>query len=171
LQNLVRFLENWEGRTTRIRGGFIQLKRSSYATAPISPLLKSRGVLGTDTTTTLGNLSIYDYPFDNYPIEDGDGLLPFYSAPTRNWGFDVGLLSEQPDLFAQRFTQPSTSRPSEFFREVGRDDPWVKTLLCAGEPPADKRTGIPPKNGTINYSNAVPNEYRSGCPSIPSDNG
>jgi type II secretory pathway pseudopilin PulG len=173
LQNLVRFLENWEGRTTRIRGGFIQLKRSSYATAPLSPLFKSRGVLGTDTTTTLGNVSVYDYPFDNYPIEDGDGLLPFFSAPTRNWGFDVGLLSEQPDLFAQRFTQPSTGRPSEFFREVGRDDLWVKTLLCAGEPPADKRTGIPPKNGTINYSNAVPNEYRSGCPdtSIPPDNG
>ncbi|MGI2906112.1 hormogonium polysaccharide biosynthesis protein HpsA [Tolypothrix sp. VBCCA 56010] len=173
LQNLVRFLENWEDRTTRIRGGFIQLKRSSYATAPLSPLFKSRGVLGTDTTTTLGNVSVYDYPFDNYPIEDGDGLLPFFSAPTRNWGFDVGLLSEQPDLFAQRFTQPSTGRPSEFFREVGRDDLWVKTLLCAGEPPADKRTGIPPKNGTINYSNAVPSDYRpQDCPtSIPSDNG
>ncbi len=171
LQNLVRFLENWEGKTTKIRGGFIQLKRSAFATAPISPLLKSRGVLGTDTTTTLGNLSIYDYPFDNYPIEDGDGLLPFYSAPTRNWGFDVGLLSEQPDLFAQRFTQPSAGRPSEFFREVGRDDPWVKTLLCAGQPPADNRTGIPPKNGRVDYSNAVPDEYRSGCPTIPSDNG
>ncbi|MBW4479710.1 MAG: hormogonium polysaccharide biosynthesis protein HpsA [Tolypothrix brevis GSE-NOS-MK-07-07A] len=170
LQNLVRFLENWEGRTTKIRGGFIQLKRSAFATAPISPLLKSRGVLGTDTTTTLGNLSIYDYPFDNYPIEDGDGLLPFYSAPTRNWGFDVGLLSEQPDLFAQRFTQPSAGRPSEFFREVGRDDLWVKTLLCAGESPTN-RTAIPPKNGTVSYSNAVPNEYRSDCPSIPSDNG
>ncbi|MCV3216760.1 hormogonium polysaccharide biosynthesis protein HpsA [Plectonema radiosum NIES-515] len=172
LQNLVRFLESWEGRTTRIRGGFIQLKRSSYATAPISPLLKSRGVLGTDTTTTLGNLSIYDYPFDNYPIEDGDGLLPFYSAPTRNWGFDVGLLSEQPDLFAQRFTQPSTGRPSEFFREVGRDDVWVKTLLCAGE--ANNRTGIvTTAGGSVTYStNAVPNEYRpQSCPSVPNDNG
>ncbi|MBD2608751.1 hypothetical protein H6G81_30605 [Scytonema hofmannii FACHB-248] len=165
LQNLVRFLENWEGRTTKIRGGFIQLKRSAFATAPISPLLKSRGVLGTDTTTTLGNLSIYDYPFDNYPIEDGDGLLPFYSAPTRNWGFDVGLLSEQPDLFAQRFTQPSAGRPSEFFREVGRDDVWVKTLLCAGE--ANNRTGV----GSATYSTkAVPDEYRpQGCPSVPND--
>jgi type II secretory pathway pseudopilin PulG len=165
LQNLVRFLENWEGRTTKIRGGFIQLKRSAFATAPISPLLKSRGVLGTDTTTTLGNLSIYDYPFDNYPIEDGDGLLPFYSAPTRNWGFDVGLLSEQPDLFAQRFTQPSAGRPSEFFREVGRDDPWVKTLLCGGE--ANNRTGV----GSATYSTkAVPDEYRpQGCASVPND--
>ncbi|MGI8499589.1 MAG: hormogonium polysaccharide biosynthesis protein HpsA [Hassallia sp.] len=172
LQNLVRFLENWEGRTAKIRGGFIQLKRSAFATAPISPLFKSRGVLGTDTTTTLGNLSIYDYPFDNYPIEDGDGLLPFYSAPTRNWGFDIGLLSEQPDLFAQRFTQPSAGRPSEFFREVGRDDVWVKTLLCAGEPPANNPTAIPPKNGTVSYSYAVPSEYRSqGCQSIPPDNG
>jgi hypothetical protein len=170
LQNFVRFLENWSGITAKIRGGFIQLKRSAYATAPLAPIFKDRAT-ATDTTTTLGNLSVYDYPFDNYPIQDADGLYSFYSAPTRNWGFDVGLLSEQPDLFAQRFTQPSTGRPSEFFREVGRDDPWVKTLLCAGE--ADNRTAIVSTGGgTVTYStNAVPNEYRSGCPSIPNDNG
>lgn len=171
LQNLVRFLENWSGITAKIRGGFIQLKRSSYATAPVAPIFQDRGTTS-NTTTTLRDLSVYDYPYDNYPIEDAGGLYSFYSAPTRNWGFDVGLLSEQPDLFAQRFTQPSTGRPSEFFREVGRDDVWVKTLLCAGQAPADNPTGIPPTGTTLNYSNAVPNEYRpQSCPTVPSDNG
>lgn len=170
LQNLVRFLENWSGITAKIRGGFIQLKRSSYATAPLAPIFQDRGTT-TITATLNNNLSVYDYLYDNYPIQDAGGLYSFYSAPTRNWGFDVGLLSEQPDLFAQRFTQPSTGRPSEFFREVGRDDVWVKTLLCAGQAPASNPTGIPPTGGTLNYSPAVPNEYRpQGCPTVPSDN-
>lgn len=52
-------------------------------------------------------------------------------APNRNWGFDVALLAQNPDLFAQRFVVPAADPPNEYYREVGRDDLWVQTLLCA----------------------------------------
>ncbi|MDZ8109993.1 MAG: hormogonium polysaccharide biosynthesis protein HpsA [Nostoc sp. DedQUE12a] len=168
LQNFVRFLENWENRTAKITGSFIQLKRSSFSTAPIAPIFTNRQSSATASATY--NLSLFDYSLDTYPTRNADGLLPFYIAPTnRKWGFDVGLLSEQPDLFAQRFTAPPTGRPNEFFREVGRDDLWVKTLLCAGE--ASNQTGIATTGVTVTYANAVPSQYRpSNCPSsIPSD--
>ncbi|MEH1808762.1 hormogonium polysaccharide biosynthesis protein HpsA [Nostoc sp.] len=169
LQNFVRFLENWDTKTAKISGSFIQLKRSSFSTAPIAPIFTNRQ--SSATASKDYNLSIFDYSLDTYPTRNASGLLPFYAAPTRKWGFDVGLLSEQPDLFAQRFTAPPTGRPNEFFREVGRDDTWVKTLLCAGE--ASNQTGIPTTGVTVTYAQAVPDEYRpSGCPSpsdIPSD--
>jgi len=156
LQNLVRFLENWDGVKAKISGSFIQLKRSTFSTAPIASIFSART---TTTASATDNLSLFDYALDNYPTQNGDGVLPSYSPPDRSWGFDVGLLSEQPDLFAQRFTLPSTGRPNEFFREVSRDDVWVKILLCAGQP----ATGV-------TYTAAVSNEYRpSGCPSIPND--
>ncbi|MFB2772964.1 hormogonium polysaccharide biosynthesis protein HpsA [Pelatocladus sp. BLCC-F211] len=162
LQNLVRFIENWDSSTrytAKISGSFIQFQRSAYATAPFTPIFKNRmSSVTTPNVSTLGNLSLFDYALDTYPTQNNNGISPFYQPPTRKWGFDVGILSEQPDLFAQRFTSPPTGRPNEFFREVGRDDIWVKTLLCAGEP------------GSSTYVNAVPNEYRpSGCPSIPND--
>lgn len=166
LQNFVRFLENWDTRTAKISGSFIQLKRSSFSTAPIAPIFTNRQ--SSATASKDYNLSIFDYSLDTYPTRNASGLLPFYAAPTRKWGFDVGLLSEQPDLFAQRFTAPPTGRPNEFFREVGRDDTWVKTLLCAGE--ASNQTGIPTTGVTVTYAQAVPSEYQpSACPSIPDD--
>jgi hypothetical protein len=162
LQNFVRFLENWNSRIAKITGSFIQLKRSTYATAPIAPLFKANRSASSANATT--NASKFDYALDTYSGRNNDGLSPFYWAPTRQWGFDVGLLSEQPDLFAQRFTAPPTNRPNEFFREVGQDDPWVKALLCAGQA-SDKKGG-----SGATYSNAVPAEYRpQGCKSIPSD--
>ncbi|ACC78867.1 hormogonium polysaccharide biosynthesis protein HpsA [Nostoc punctiforme] len=172
-QNFVRFLENWNLKTAKISGSFIQLKRSSFSTGPISPIFAAKSTTGATNTAndTTANLSLFDYALDTYPTPNGSGLLPFYNAPTnRSWGFDVGLLSEQPDLFAQRFTLTPSGRPNEYFREVGRDDTWVKTLLCAGE--ASNQTGIPASGVTVTYANAVPNEYRptSSCPSsIPDD--
>jgi len=59
------------------------------------------------------------------------GRLPFFLPPLRDWGFDVGLLSQPPDLFTRKFTTPpSTPTPAEYFREVPRNDEWVKTLMC-----------------------------------------
>ncbi|MHC5936045.1 hormogonium polysaccharide biosynthesis protein HpsA [Nostoc sp.] len=170
LQNFVRFLENWNGTTAKISGSFIQLKRSTFTTAPIAPIFTIRQSNAIASASNTYNLSLFDYQLDTYPTQNASGVLPTYSAPARNWGFDVGLLSEQPDLFAQRFTLPPSGRPNEFFREVGRDDTWVKTLLCAGE--ASNQTGIPATGVTVTYAKAVPDEYRSGCPSasdIPSD--
>ncbi|BAZ68601.1 MAG: hormogonium polysaccharide biosynthesis protein HpsA [Pelatocladus maniniholoensis HA4357-MV3] len=172
LQNLVRFLESWyyqasnpKLRTVKISGSFIQLQRSTYATAPLAPVVETTG----SANTTTNNYSLFKYAYKTYPTPNLSGLSPFYNPPDRNWGFDVGLLSEQPDLFAQRFTMPPTGRPNEYFREVGRDDTWVQTLLCAGQ--ASNQTGIVGQ-GDVTYSRAVPTEYlpnTSSCPSIPPD--
>ncbi|MEQ9238786.1 hormogonium polysaccharide biosynthesis protein HpsA [Coleofasciculus sp. E2-BRE-01] len=120
--NLVRFIENWNSATSQIRGSFIQIKRSAYATAPYEslPLKKNAAVNG----------GLFGYK-QIYSIENTEGTVSYFEPPTRNWGFDVGLLSQLPDLFAQQFTAEPTEQPNEFFREVNRDDPWVKTLLCA----------------------------------------
>jgi hypothetical protein len=59
--------------------------------------------------------------------------IPYYSPPRRLWGFDVGLLVQQPDLFAQRFSQAKPGF-SEFFRETNKEDRWVRTMLCALQP-------------------------------------
>ncbi|MBE9037708.1 hormogonium polysaccharide biosynthesis protein HpsA [aff. Roholtiella sp. LEGE 12411] len=127
LHNFVRFIENWNwapnadftGGTVadafkaRISGSFIQFKRSAYATGPFSTSLTA------------------DY---EYPIKGNNNRTPFYLAPTRQWGYDVGLLSQSPDLFAQKLVRTPDDLPDEYFREVGRDDKWVTTLLCAKDP-------------------------------------
>ncbi|MBD2741161.1 hormogonium polysaccharide biosynthesis protein HpsA [Coleofasciculus sp. FACHB-1120] len=120
LQNFVRFIENWATTTpARISGSFIQFKRSAYATAPFRPVLTA-----TSTTSPFGYTSLYSSQIFG-------GSTAFYVEPKRYWGFDVALLSQMPDLFSQRFTTPSAGDPNEFYREVGRDDPWVQALLCA----------------------------------------
>ncbi|MEJ1930277.1 hormogonium polysaccharide biosynthesis protein HpsA [Nostoc sp. NIES-2111] len=113
LHNFVRLIENWDADATtsalRISGAFYQVKRSAYATAPF-----------------IAGLS------DNlYQIDNGSGKLPYYLPPLRQWGYDVGLLSQSPDLLAQKLVTIPDDLPDEFFREVGRDDPWVQILLCA----------------------------------------
>ncbi|BAZ14881.1 hypothetical protein NIES4071_67510 [Calothrix sp. NIES-4071] len=115
LHNFVRFLENWnptggvgDAIKARISGSLIQIKRSAYASGPFRALLA-----------------------DRYQIAGNQGRAPFYIAPGRQWGYDVGLLSQAPDLFAQKLVKIPDDLPDEFLREVGRDDLWVKTLLCA----------------------------------------
>jgi hypothetical protein len=153
LQNFVRLLENWDGRTAKIRGNFIQFKRSSYATAPFASITTADA---NATQNATNNRSIFNFPYMKYWTNKGtpEGTTAYYTPPERNWGFDVALLSQLPDLFAQRFTVPQAGPPTEFFREVSRDDKWVKTLLCAKQ-----------ATGTTYSVNAVPNNYRpSDCP-------
>ncbi|MEG3836513.1 hormogonium polysaccharide biosynthesis protein HpsA [Microcoleus sp. Z1_C3] len=132
LQNLPRFIENWRdgGISTTIIGAFIQLNRSAYSNGPFLPRLGTssppRSVFS--PTGILPEL----YPINSYRTSNGGGTIPFFSPPARNWGFDVGLLSQAPDLFTQRFTAPSTkTTPAEFFREVPRNDDWIQSLMCA----------------------------------------
>jgi hypothetical protein len=135
LQNLPRFIENWRvGEvTTKIIGSFIQLNRSAYSTAPYLSRLTNSLLRSAFCPTTVPACSLATgwYP-DSYKTSNGGGSIPFFSPPGRNWGFDVGILSQPPDLFTQRFTAPSTqTKPAEFFREVPRNDQWVETLMCA----------------------------------------
>jgi type II secretory pathway pseudopilin PulG len=130
MQNLPRFMENWKGLTHSIAGSFIQFKRSAYATAPYL------SVINATVGATEFKAKLFDedttYPSTPYKIETGGGTIGYFVPPNREWGFDVGLLSQPPDLFAQKFTLPaSEKKPDEFFREISRDDAWVKALLCA----------------------------------------
>jgi len=148
LQNLPRFLESWNNGTTdikaKIKGSFIQLNRSAYSTGPYQPILprtspqqapatklKSLFEPPTIPTPTVAYTAPEVLPgFPGYRIE-GNGLIPFFRPPSRDWGFDVGQLSQPPDLFTQRFTTPPRkTEPAEYFREVPRNDEWVKTLMC-----------------------------------------
>ncbi|MBD1899041.1 hormogonium polysaccharide biosynthesis protein HpsA [Trichocoleus sp. DQ-A3] len=162
LPNFVMFLENWNNNnsnplTARINGSFIQFKRNSYATAPFLSVLSP-------TVTSTG---IFTYPqlyriANNTPSgATGWGRTPYYSAPRREWGFDVGLLSQLPDLFSQQITTPSAGEPSEFYREVGRDDPWVKTLLCASP---GQRIGVTNNYNYTGYAIDTSQHPSSGCP-------
>jgi len=144
LQNLPRFLEIWRqgsspAISTNIQGSFIQLTRSAFNTAPYQPTLPSgypplpadglKTVFALSTTPTTGPTGT-DSKITEYNISGGQ--VPYFTPPTRNWGYDVGLLSQPPDLFTQKFTTPPSQRtPDEFFREVPRNDDWVKTLMCS----------------------------------------
>ncbi|BAY63320.1 hypothetical protein NIES22_34060 [Calothrix brevissima NIES-22] len=113
LHNFPRLLENWEPgslKTTRINGSFMQIGRSAYASAPFF--------------VTLDNTNIY-------ANNNTNGTLPYYRPSIRQWGYDVGLLSQSPDLFALKLVRIPTDRPDEYYREVGRDDTWIQNLLCA----------------------------------------
>jgi len=147
LQNLPRFLESWNNGAikVKIQGSFVQLNRSAFSTGPYQPILPATSPQRTDPARTLKSLFAtpagatvtYTPPIADlatnspgYKIE-GLGLIPFFRPPARNWGYDVGMLSQPPDLFTQRFTTPPRkTEPAEYFREVPRNDQWVKTLMC-----------------------------------------
>ncbi|WYL96314.1 MAG: hormogonium polysaccharide biosynthesis protein HpsA [Gloeotrichia echinulata IR180] len=168
LENFVRYLETWDLGTTTINhkaaGSFIQFKRSSYATAPWQTLIYP-------TSPTPTGL-IFGYPQSYQAATANSGRSPFYAAPSRSWGYDVALLTQLPDLFSQRFTAPGLNPPNEFYREVGRDDNWVKTLLCAAQDedlPGGYDDAAPAYNVTtptaISYKYAIRSDQRpSTCP-------
>ncbi|MEG5234423.1 hormogonium polysaccharide biosynthesis protein HpsA [Microcoleus sp. AT9b-C3] len=162
LQNLPRFLESWNNGTNnikaKIQGSFIQLNRSAYSTGPYQPLLpatsppridpakklKSLFTPPTGGTVAYTPLEVLDVSNNRLPGYKIDNLIiPFFVPPSRDWGFDVGQLSQPPDLFTQRFTTPPRkTEPAEYFREVPRNDEWVTTLMCGviDETPATKAT-------------------------------
>lgn len=152
--NLTRLLENWYNqKPITIRGSFIQLKRSTYATAPYWQLLHDNANFEIQNNSG----SFFRYP-QIYSLNVRRNSI--YEAPSRNWGFDVGILSQLPDLFSQRFTLPPTDDPNEYYREVSRDDDWIQNLLCGT---------FSNTNGTkIGGKQPVNTNYRpSSCPENP----
>jgi hypothetical protein len=134
LENFVRYLENWNGIGHTASGAFIQFKRSVFATAPWQ--IVTAGYNNADTAySSTGTIFGYPQGYRSTVTSAGGnmGRSPFYAPPSRLWGYDVALLTQLPDLFSQRFASPSTAEPNEFYREVARDDDWVKSLLCAAQ--------------------------------------
>ena len=176
MQNLPRFLESWNSGaiSTTIQGSFIQFGRSAYSTAPYTPILDPTAPQATsfDKLRSLFDKRPLDpslntavpmpfYITDNGSIPGKGGRVPFFSPPGRQWGYDVGLLSQPPDLFTRKFTTPPSKRtPDEYFREVSRDDEWVQALLCSfldqdGTTKAVNNTALrPTKNFCIDKAGA-----------------
>jgi hypothetical protein len=149
LQNLPRFLESWGENgaiTTNIRGSFIQLGRSALSTAPYQPV-PTQGLATVFDQLNPAQTLIPAIP-TTYNIATGARRIPYFSPPTRNWGYDVGLLSQPPDLFTQKLTtSPSRNQPAEFFREVARNDKWVKTLICGVKADGTLATSLSANDG------------------------
>jgi hypothetical protein len=165
LENFPRLLENWlsgtagKRGTVQILGSFIQIRRSRYATAPAIPLQLETDKYDKEKNivTAPGMFGVSDTKFsDVYNFNNVDRRVSYYTPSVRNWGFDVGILSQPPDLFAQKFTAPSTEAPDNYFREVSRDDEWVKYLLCSKV--ADPTAINDPTKAT---TNAVANSIRN----------
>ncbi|AFY54113.1 hypothetical protein Riv7116_1553 [Rivularia sp. PCC 7116] len=152
LENFVRYLEQWRTNERspqfnhNLSGSLIQYKRSAYASAPWQVL-------------RTGGQSLYRDYQNLYRTDISGGRTPFYTPPSRQWGFDVGLLSQLPDLFAQTFTLPPTTRPNEFFRQVSRDDQWVQTLLCAKTVNINNRGQIQMTNNNAVSDNQRPADF------------
>jgi hypothetical protein len=144
LHNFPRFLEAWEVNrdtkpetSTKIKGSFIQFKRSSFATAPFETIddpTKDNSLFFDRVGGGPAYMAGYATTQFRYRGGAQNYKAPFYRPPNRLWGYDVGLLKQTPDLFSRRFALPAAGTPSEFYREVSRDDDWIKTLLCAAEP-------------------------------------
>lgn len=116
LNNFPRFLENWDGKDLKIRGSFIQLNFSTYATGP----------------------------YDQDAFEPDEGLTPdkrdgekaYHSRPpNRYWGYDVGLQYAPAGPLSRRFITSETPR-SEFYEEPRANDPYICNLrrAIAGDP-------------------------------------
>jgi hypothetical protein len=158
LPNFARFIENWRVKDAQISGSFIQFKRSAYATGPFMPILDRNE----PKLTKFGNPPSGDPR--PYRADNNDGRTAQYMPPNRVYGFDVALLSQSPDLFAAKFTLPSTQPPDQYFREVGKDDPWIQTLLCAAQDTNSNYGTAPTDYGTGKFY-ALPENLRpKNCP-------
>jgi hypothetical protein len=141
LHNFPRFIENWTGVNATIKGSLIQYIKSKYATAPFETvdLIAQDNSLFFDSAPNqppayiVGSNPAVDTLGYQYPEGAADNKSAFYQPPNRIWGYDVGLLSQRPDLFSKRLAIPEAGTPNEFFREVSKDDPWVQTLMCAAQ--------------------------------------
>ncbi|MBW4679828.1 MAG: hormogonium polysaccharide biosynthesis protein HpsA [Microcoleus vaginatus WJT46-NPBG5] len=111
-QNFPRLNEYWGGTNLNLSGSMIQLNFSNYATAPYDqdawePSLRP----GTNERI-------------NYYIQSTTKPL---KAPTRKWGYDVGLQFQSAGPVAKRMVTPASER-SEFYREPPADDPYICKL-------------------------------------------
>lgn len=113
LINFPRMLENWrvdggsQDKTLTIRGSFMQLNFSQYATGPFDQDAWEPGI-----------------------ASDSNERIFYYLRPNRVWGYDVGLQYLPAGPVARRILVPGNER-SEFYREPKGDDPYICLLRTA----------------------------------------
>ncbi|NBD15236.1 MAG: hypothetical protein GVY04_03555 [Cyanobacteria bacterium] len=108
LHNFPRFNENWGGTNLIISGSFVQLNFSTYDTAS------------------------YDHEdtFESDPTPGNGEVIPYYRAPNRRWGYDVGLQYNPPGPIVERLLSQSGLR-SEIYQEIEASDPYIQQLCKA----------------------------------------
>jgi hypothetical protein len=173
LPNFPRFLEAWEDThptddnsaakaTNEIKGSFIQFKKSAFATAPFEAIDDPTQDNSLFFDGVTGPLYMAQFNFTDYRYKGGGQgrKAPYYRPPIREWGYDVGLLSQTPDLFSRRFANPTAGTPNQYFRQVNRNDPWIETLLCAAQPQSASGVGAAT---TYQWAIADPTQRPSNC--------
>ncbi|MDR7922271.1 hormogonium polysaccharide biosynthesis protein HpsA [Thermosynechococcus sp. HY213] len=126
MHNFPRFLEGWGNLT--IQGSFIQLNFSTQATGPFD---QDQWEIPNDPRCRDVNTAF------NCPAQS-DELIRYYGAPTRRWGYDVGLQLAPAGPVARRFITPGRQR-NEFYTELRADDPYILRLRCAQRPDGSGR--------------------------------
>ncbi|HIK36034.1 MAG TPA: hypothetical protein IGQ15_10190 [Thermosynechococcus sp. M98_K2018_005] len=127
IHNFPRFLENWSSSTLTIQGSFVQLNFSTQATAPFDQdQWEISSTIPTDSACRNVNTAF------NCPAQSVE-LIYYYNAPTRRWGYDVGLQLAPAGPIASRFISPARQR-SEYFTELSANDPYILRLRCAQRP-------------------------------------
>ncbi|WNC28925.1 hormogonium polysaccharide biosynthesis protein HpsA [Thermosynechococcus sp. PKX82] len=126
MHNFPRFLEGWGNLT--IQGSFIQLNFSTQATGPFD---QDQWPIPNDPRCRDVNTAF------NCPAQSVE-LIQYYGAPTRRWGYDVGLQLAPAGPVARRFITPGRQR-NEFYTELRADDPYILRLRCAQRPDGSGR--------------------------------
>jgi hypothetical protein len=176
LPNFIRLMENWSDIPLKIIGGFFQNRKSQFATGPFTPTYPYKDLSNAAFNPGSFNESQTQSIFRNYigllnnTTASGNKEsyvtltsygIPYYYPATRVFGYDVGILSVSPNLFDSLFVSP-TPGANEYFREANRDDPYVKTLLCAVQNPSS-RTGGNTVNAYDRFTIAEPQLRPSDC--------
>ncbi len=138
LHNFPRLLERWNlgSRILKIRGSFIQLNFSNYATGPYErDAWEPRSIGNGAVATTMQGAFCSGSPCQ--PVAgtnstNGSNALNilFYGAPVRDWGYDVGLQYMPSGPVSKRLVIPDAPR-TEFYREPRADSPYVCQLRRA----------------------------------------
>jgi hypothetical protein len=114
LHNFPPFLEDWRNVVIQISGAFLQLNYRNYST---------------------GNYDADAWEANRNPLPEE--ILTYYQAPTRQWGYDVGLQYAPAGPLASRFVTLGNTR-SEFYSEPAANDPYICLLRQAmNDPTAD----------------------------------
>ncbi|MEB3831289.1 hormogonium polysaccharide biosynthesis protein HpsA [Phormidium sp. CCY1219] len=126
-----RMIENWSGQTLKIRGSFMQLNFSNYATGPLErDAWEPRAISGAPDMPHCSGVNPCN-PVSGTNLTGGNNLnLLFYLAPTRDWGYDVALQYLPAGPVSRRFVMPDSTR-SEFYREPKADNDYICKLRDA----------------------------------------